>query len=169
MSSVEVKSIGVEDWRMWRHLRLSALAESPASFDSTLEQWSGQNDTEERWRDRLEAVPLNVVAYLNDQPAGMVSAMDKVERIVVLISLWVAPWARGTGTGDRLVEAVNEWARNQSALKVVLEVRRANARAIALYERHRFRVLDPASGLDHLDLSCEGELAMVYELSNKGF
>jgi ribosomal protein S18 acetylase RimI-like enzyme len=165
MPSIEVKSIGVEDWRLWRHLRLSALEESPDSFDSTLEQWSGQNDTEDRWRARLEALPLNVVAYLNDQPAGMVSAIDYTDRIVMLNSLWVAPWARGTGTGDRLVEAVIEWARHQLASEVALEVRRANARAIALYERHRFRILDTTSELDHFEPNCEGELAMVCELN----
>ena len=164
MPSIEVKSIGVEDWRLWRQLRLSALEESPESFSSKLEQWSGQNDTEDRWRARLDALPLNVVACLNDQPAGMVSAIDYSRRTVILNSLWVAPWARGTGTGDRLVETVIEWSRHQLASEVALEVRRTNVRAIALYKRQGFRILETTSGLAHFEPSCEDELAMAYQL-----
>ncbi|MCU1491258.1 MAG: family N-acetyltransferase [Acidimicrobiaceae bacterium] len=55
-----------------------------------------------------------------------------------LLSLWVAPDARGRGVGDALVEAVAGWAEAEGAMVLVLTVRATNAAAISLYRRHGF-------------------------------
>jgi ribosomal protein S18 acetylase RimI-like enzyme len=52
--------------------------------------------------------------------------------------MWVAPFARGHGVGDSLVRAVIEWAGEQRASRVALGISLGNARAVALYRRHRF-------------------------------
>jgi ribosomal protein S18 acetylase RimI-like enzyme len=52
--------------------------------------------------------------------------------------MWVDPAQRGRGLGGRLVDAVVEWAAANGAGTVVLSVKRANAAAIALYERCGF-------------------------------
>ena len=49
-----------DDWQLWRELRLAALAEAPDAFGSTLAEWSGAGDTEQRWRTRLHGVALNL-------------------------------------------------------------------------------------------------------------
>ena len=64
-----------DEWRLFRELRLEALREAPYAFGSTLESWQGDGDTEERWRDRLNNVPFNVIAYLEGVPAGIVSGI----------------------------------------------------------------------------------------------
>jgi len=69
-----------------------------------------------RWRGRLSTVPLNLVAYLNGKPAGMISGTAaNQDGTIELISMWVAPFARGQGIGDSLVAAVIKWARGQRA------------------------------------------------------
>lgn len=56
-----------------------------------------------RWRARLSTVAFNVVANLNGMPAGMVSAtVANQDATIELISMWVAPFARGHGVGDRV-------------------------------------------------------------------
>jgi hypothetical protein len=50
-------------------LRLAALAEAPAAFGSTLSDWSGPGDTEERWRARLASVAHNIVLEHGGSPA----------------------------------------------------------------------------------------------------
>lgn len=129
-----------EHWRLWRELRLKALADSPCAFSSTLGEWQGEGDTERRWRDRLDNVPFNAIAYLDGSSAGMVSATtpDPVDESVALISMWVAPFARGRAIGDALVEAVIAWSAERQARCVVLDVMEGNDHAIALYRRHRF-------------------------------
>jgi len=136
---INVRRIGIDDWRLWRKLRLDALAEAPYAFGSTLADWQGKGDTEIRWRGRLADVPLNIIAEWRKTSAGMASSTaPNAEGSVELLSMWVAPFARGRGVGDLLVNAVMEWAREQQASKVVLAVFEGNERALALYRRHGF-------------------------------
>jgi ribosomal protein S18 acetylase RimI-like enzyme len=89
-----------------------------------------------------------VIAQINDKPAGMVGAHHIANhRTVELISMWVAPFARGRGVGDALVHAVVSWAEEQQAKRVILAVRNDNAHAIALYARHGFADSGPAPDL----------------------
>src|ERR1700749_2094683 len=93
--AIAVTEVGGREWALWRALRLRALAESPAGFRSTLAEWSGPGDTEQRWRARLDSVPLNVVLALSGVPSGMVSATAPNEDgETLLMSMWVARHAR---------------------------------------------------------------------------
>lgn len=140
-----VHALSPDDWRLWRDLRLAALAEAPDAFGATLAEWSGDGDREDRWRARL-SIPggRDFVVLLDGTAAGMVSGVPTSDDgTVELISMWVSPVGRGRGVGDRLIEAVVEWAVQQGATTVRLSVMRDNPRAIALYERHGFT---PPSG-----------------------
>ena len=66
----------------------------------------------------------------------MVGALVADGNTVELVSLWVAPFARGRGIGDALIRAIVSWAEKQLADRLVLSVRNDNGRAIALYARH---------------------------------
>jgi len=57
---IETIVLDPDDWQLWRELRLAALAEAPDAFGSTLAEWSGAGDTEQRWRTRLHGVALNL-------------------------------------------------------------------------------------------------------------
>jgi ribosomal protein S18 acetylase RimI-like enzyme len=143
MSSAARRGVAIEvltdaGWRDWRQLRLQALTEAPAAFGSTLAEWTGAGDTEARWRGRLASVPVNLVARLDGKAAGMVSATSPNGDAVELISMWVAPKARGRGVGAALIHAVVDWARHQHVAQVVLDVREGNEPAIRLYEREGF-------------------------------
>jgi len=132
-----VTRVSPDDWRRWRELRLAALADAPAAFNSKLADW--QDADEDRWRRRLLDAPVNLIADLDGRPAGMASGTttgDATEREV--ISLWVAPFARGRGIATALVLAVVGWARDAGARRVVLEVKADNDAARALYRRLRF-------------------------------
>ncbi len=141
---IEIRPLRSDDWAEWRAVRLEALGDSPEAFTSKLADWEGPGDTEPRWRSRLETVEYNVLATLDGQSAGQVSGLVVSSRpsTVELISMWVAPFARGKGVGDRLIEAVMEWARQRPAERVVLDVMIANSAARNLYERHGFVALD---------------------------
>lgn len=147
--------LSAEDWRRFRALRLDALHDAPDAFSATLAEWSGEGDCEERWRARVTEVPFNLIAELDGKPAGMVSGTHPDHNgLILLISMWVAPFARGRGVGDALIDAVIAWARQQGATGVTLAVRVANRHAVALYLRKQFvdeGPIDRASAGDPLE------------------
>jgi ribosomal protein S18 acetylase RimI-like enzyme len=136
---IDTRAIGADDWRLWRDLRLEALREAPSAFGSTLADWQGERDTEARWRARLTTVPFNVVAYLGGKAAGIASGVAVDENgTSELISMWVAPFARGQGVGGALIAEVVRWARGQHAAKLTLAVVKTNEHARSLYRRLGF-------------------------------
>ncbi len=137
MTAILVRAVEIDHWQVWRDVRLAALSDAPYAFGSTFEDW--RDADEDRWRQRLLSVPLNLIADLGDQPVGMVSATAAADREVELISMWVAPAGRGRAVGDALIQGVVSWARGQLADRVILAVREGNQHAISLYERNGFR------------------------------
>ena len=145
MTTVGTRALTEDQWAEWRALRLAALAADPEAFGSTLADWSGRGDAESRWRGRLVAVALNLLADLDGEAVGMLSASLPVEGTAALLSMWVAPAARGHGVGDALIDAALRWVRTQGARRVALDVRQGNLPAIALYRRHGFCDVGTAS------------------------
>lgn len=136
---IALSVLSADDWRLWRELRLEALREAPYAFGATLSDWQGAGDADDRWRARLSNVPFNIVARLDGVPAGIVGATALDERgDVELISMWVAPFARGRGVGNALIDAVIEWSVEHNASRIVLAVREENRHAINLYRRAGF-------------------------------
>lgn len=137
---LELRTLEADDWPLWRELRLAALAEAPYAFGSTLAQWQGSGDREERWRARL-SIPgaHDLIALLDGLPVGMASGVPgEGTENVELISMWVGPTARGKGVGDSLIQAVERWAAERGATTLRLSVMPDNREATALYERHGF-------------------------------
>lgn len=137
---VQLRALTPDDWRLWRRLRLAALADAPDAFGSRLADWQGDGDREERWRSRL-AMPgsRNLIAEVGGAPVGMASgvpAEDPAAR--ALIAMWVSPGARGRGVGDVLIDAVAAWARESGAEELRLVVYEHNAAALGLYRRNGF-------------------------------
>ncbi|HVK30838.1 MAG TPA: GNAT family N-acetyltransferase [Nocardioides sp.] len=141
---LELRTLTPDDWPLWRELRLAALAEAPEAFGSTLAEWSGDGDREDRWRARL-SIPgaRDFVVHLDGTAVGMVSGVPTDEaRVVELISMWVSPARRGRGVGDLLIRVVEQWAVERGATTLRLAVMQDNPPAIALYERHGFTPVD---------------------------
>lgn len=141
LAFLELRALSPDDWELWRDIRLRALADSPESFGATLAEWHSAH--QDRWRHRLTAVPFNVVAVVCDEAVGQASGTQfDGQRCVELISMWVAPPARGTGVADALVSAVRDYAERAGASALKLSVRRCNGRAIGMYQRVGFVLAD---------------------------
>ncbi|WP_030247156.1 GNAT family N-acetyltransferase [Streptomyces sp. NRRL S-350] len=147
---LELRSLSSDDWSLWRDLRLAALAEAPHAFGSTLADWQGSGDREERWRSRLE-IPgaLDLVAVLDGTPVAMASGIpaDEDQSAAELISLWVGPLARGRGVGDRLIAEIARWAAGEGYRTLKLAVMPHNDAAITLYRRNGFADTDELGDL----------------------
>ena len=132
---MEITRIGPDDWEQFRTVRLASLSESPSAFGSRYEDWV--DAPAERWRARLTQVPLTLLAHENATVVGVASGQPDGQDWVELISMWVAPAARGTGVARRLIGAVADWAATQDRATYLM-VRSDNARARTAYERAGF-------------------------------
>jgi ribosomal protein S18 acetylase RimI-like enzyme len=104
---------------------LAALAEAPYAFGSRLADWQGDLDREERWRQRLSLTgAYNLRAILDGVPAGMATGIPGDEPgEAQLISIWVAPTARGQRVGDTLISEIESWAHTATYARLLLLVK----------------------------------------------
>lgn len=154
-AQVVVRAAGLDDWRTMRDVRLRALRDAPDAFSSTLADESDR--PAEFWRERL-ATP-GATTFLAFDPAppdgsalGLVTVLtidtttDEATlvpatsdgRDALVVSVWVAPEARGRGVADALLHAAGAHARDMGARRAVLDVGDHNDVAIRLYTRHGF-------------------------------
>ncbi|WP_280234407.1 GNAT family N-acetyltransferase [Nocardia cyriacigeorgica] len=130
-----VRRVHPEDWPTARAIRLDALAGSPpGTFSTTFAEASAWD--EQHWRAWAKGRTL-FVAQNGDTPLGS-AAGCLPDGSPELVSVWVNPVARGTGTSDRLVHAVCDWARTGGHAELRLWVLDGNHHAENLYRRRGF-------------------------------
>ncbi|MFL6124582.1 N-acetyltransferase family protein [Actinophytocola sp.] len=141
---VTLRVLTLDDWAVWRVVRLAALADAPHAFRVGLADWD--RGGEDEWRARL-ALPgaHNVVAFLGDRPVGVARGVPGADGCE-LRSVWVAPEARGHGVGGRLLAEVEAWAARTGAASVRLAVFPDNTAAVALYTRHGYVPVGAVAG-----------------------
>ena len=122
-----------------RAIRLRALEDSPHAYGSTYEQTVALTDAD--WRASFDAA----TPFIAEGAAGTALGLARYRggddpEVAHLISMWVAPEARGTGIGDALIAQVVSFASVHGAAVVRLDVVEGNDPAIRLYERNGFRL-----------------------------
>jgi RimJ/RimL family protein N-acetyltransferase len=161
MEPITVRRMGSNDWRLWRELRLAALADAPEAFASTLARELAFD--EEAWRDRMRGPGVNVMAFADQQAVGIAATfVPDSTAVPELVSMWVRPEWRGRHVGAGLVDEVLGWACQGGYAEVRLFVMDGNSAALRLYENTGF-VLTGETQV----LQTEGrpvELRMVHRL-----
>ena len=132
-----IRLVAPDDWADWRLLRQRSLSEDPGAFSSSTLMWTGDNDTEERWRARI-ADGTCFIAYVDGRPVGMVAGWA-VDDAAELTSMWVAPEARRQGIGAALIQRVVEWSAGRPLSLRVID---GNQAAVTAYERQGFVLQD---------------------------
>ena len=134
------------DWARLKRLRIAALTDTPDAFGATVA--SAQARSPQQWREQVQSLPT-FVAIINDNDVGLTRGAphDKDPHSAMLISMWVAPEARGLGAGERLVETTAKWARSHGYARLMLDVTDDNAPAIALYARLNFQATGETGSL----------------------
>ncbi|WP_378739132.1 GNAT family N-acetyltransferase [Nocardia brasiliensis] len=136
ISTIDVRLLRPDEWDVFRRVRMRALADTPQFFGSTLAEARAR--TEQDWRTTLQN-RAQFLATTDGAELGTVGGLLDLERGGVhLISMWVAPEARGTGVSDLLVRAVIDWAAAGGHTVIRLEVADGNTVAERLYLRNGF-------------------------------
>ena len=147
---MRVETVGPDDWRAWRDLRLEGLADTPIGFGELHADAVLRSD--EDWQASMLRPGFRVMAYDGSDPLGMAGGFRTPEAVPVLFGVYVRPAARGRGVLAALVEAVAAWAAPDV---LVLDVHEDNARASAAYRKIGFVPTGDrraAAGIDGRDL-----------------
>ncbi|TDD08732.1 GNAT family N-acetyltransferase [Nonomuraea deserti] len=136
MQKVVITHLGPGEADRLRSVRLRALQDAPDAFGSSYgrevafppEKWAERSsDPGSRWW----------VAESGGADVGLVCVLLE-DSGAHLLSMWVAPEARGGGVGSRLVDTAVEWARSTGAEEIGLWAVDRNHTARALYARKGF-------------------------------
>ena len=135
---LKIERLNTDDWKRLQQIRLAALAEAPYAFGSTFQETTVRPKAD--WTAQIASLPT-FVAVLQELDSGIVrcSPRPDSEDTADLISMWVAPNARGIGVGEALVDAVINWGRSEGYTRLLLDVSEGNSFAIALYKRKGFK------------------------------
>ncbi|MEV6521632.1 GNAT family N-acetyltransferase [Longispora sp. NPDC051575] len=132
---VTVRRLGPGDWELTRRLRLAALLDAPDAFGGTYADTLAR--PEEQWRSWPGGGPV-FAAERDGLPVGLVCGFPHPDGRAELISMWVAPGARGRRVAARLIDAVADWARESGAEALELHVYPHNQAAYQAYARYGF-------------------------------
>jgi GNAT superfamily N-acetyltransferase len=125
------------DWRQVCRARLSALADSPSAFGSSLSK--EESFVEADWRKWTQSAAI-FLALQSGEPVGIVAGCDgNTAQDRRLIALWVHPERRGGGLASDLVACVENWARGNGAQRLTLWVAEGNESARRLYLARGFK------------------------------
>lgn len=161
----KIREIVPGDWAVFRDVRLAALADSPSAFGVALADAASRSDAEWEAMVRERSASRTSATWLAEAEGGDVDGLvaafrsDSAHTDVELVSMWVAPHARGRGLARRLVDTVITWAGEAGASSVSLWVTRGNDPAQQLYESSGFAVTG-----DHQPLPsdpCKDEIRMT--------
>jgi len=140
MSVVTLRRLMPQDADLLRTIRLRSLQDAPRAFGSSYDR--ELSFTPENWRSRLrsDSTPTFVDEDADGNIAGLATGIPDADEssLAHLVAMWVAPEARGTGAGDRLVAGIVGWARCEGFSAVRLRVTEGNLPAERLYDRHGF-------------------------------
>jgi GNAT superfamily N-acetyltransferase len=144
-TSIEVRRIRGEDWNRLREVRLAALLDAPLAFITTYEEAQALDD--EVWQERAEIgangrSQATVLALLDDRTVGLAVGLDRTASkpgLIAIVSVFVSPEVRRLGVGRRLIEALEEWARDVGAATTSLWVVEGNDGAADFYESMGYR------------------------------
>jgi GNAT superfamily N-acetyltransferase len=132
-----IARVGEDDWRVWRDVRLAALADAPEAFGSSPEQEKALPEHDWRAMTRTAAI---FVATAHGTGVGVVAGLPREsagER--GLGAMWVTPSWRGRGVAPALAGAVIAWARSEGCARIGLWVPADSPRARRFYQRQGFR------------------------------
>ncbi|GGT35454.1 GNAT family N-acetyltransferase [Nonomuraea spiralis] len=132
MREIAIVQLGPDEGERLKEVRLRALQESPDAFGSSYAREVGFSA--EDWAERLKNPDSRWWVATSDGlgDVGLVCMLLE-ETGAHLLSMWVAPEARGRGLASRLVDRSVEWARSSGAEQVQLWAVDRNHAARALY------------------------------------
>ena len=137
---MNIRQLTIQDFPIWKNIRLLSLIESPSSFGVSYEEEINESISD--WESRLNKTQI-FGAFMDDVLVGtagfFVLEMIKIKHRGRLVSMYILPQYRGKGIANELVKAIINHAESR-VLQINLNCNTNNLIAINLYEKHGFKI-----------------------------
>ena len=138
LEEVEVRTAVADEARAVHGILLESF--EPFKDQYTEEAYNITIMTPAHIRERIQDDEYDVlVAYLNGRLVGTVTLQYKADDVYAR-SMGVRPAAQGKGVGKKLLEAIEERARQRGCKTISLECFEPLKRAISVYAKARFQI-----------------------------
>lgn len=135
---VEVRTAAADEARAVHNILVESF--EPFKEQYTEEAYNITIMTPAQIRERIEDSEHDVlVAYLNGRLVGTAILQYRGDDVYVR-SMGVSPAAQGKGVGKKLLETIEEHARQKGCKTITLECFEPLKKAISVYEKFRFRI-----------------------------
>jgi len=140
MTDMSFRQLALDDWQLWKTIRLEMLKNSPEAFGSSYDEVAGQKDDD--FKSTLDKSAI-FGAFISSELIGcagfFILEQIKMRHRGVLFSMYVRPENRGLGIANRLVETVIDHAKSR-VMQLHITCVTTNPTALQLYEKHGFRI-----------------------------
>ena len=138
---ITIRSLKSHEGLLLKHLRLSALKESPDAFSPTWEETAVHDD--EYWVKSAARIATSphfdiLIAEHDGEAVGLVSGQIDDAGVGHIGAMWADPGIRGKGIGRRLLQQVMTYLQDNDAHTIELTVTETNRPAISLYQSAGF-------------------------------
>ena len=161
---MKIRLLTLEDWQIWRALRLEALQNSPETLASSKKEEIGYSQKE--WEDKLTKSDI-FGAFIDNKLISAVG-FHRLNRLKTmhrgdLFAMYVTPEFRGQGIASQLIETVINYAKSR-VIQLHLSCVTNNESAVKLYQKHGFKIYGTEPRSLKIDDNFFDEYLMLLEL-----
>ncbi len=143
---ITVRRIQIGETELYKRIRLASLKDAPYAFETTYDAALKRSD--EMWHARVVRTAQGIdeaifLAFSDSLPIG-IAALVRIKGQAdtgELMQVWVSSDYRGTNVAWKLIDAIFEWAEENSFRRIIAEVTKRNARALKFYVKYGFFVI----------------------------
>lgn len=110
-------------------------------LDTYLSGVNGSQDEFFRQLNTIEALPYVIVGYIGAIPVGCGAFKIVEDKTVEVKRMYVKPTSRGKHIATRILNELEEWARQEQFDTIILETSKTMEPAVNLYQRNGYIVI----------------------------
>lgn len=112
------------------------------SLDADLRIRDGEEHAFFAQFNKIDLIKHVIVAYKDDIPVGCGAIKTYQDNIMEVKRMFVVPNLRGKGIATSILQELENWAKELTVDRLILETGKKQPEAIALYQKNNYLVID---------------------------
>ena len=110
-------------------------------LDADLAKRDGKDHSFYAQFNKIDTIKNAIVLYDNDKPVGCGAMKEYLPDAMEIKRMYTLPESRGHGIAGKVLTELENWAKELSYIKCVLETGKKQPEAIGLYTRHGYIII----------------------------